>query len=122
MDKNRIKGIGLQVKGTLKEGLGKVLGDAKLTIDGAAERSAGETQSAAGVSSGQVIGIDADRIMGIGHQLKGALRQGFGNITGDPALGQKGIEEREAGKKQNAAGRARDAARQAMEAERGPED
>ena len=84
MDKNRIKGIGLQIKGTLKEGLGKVLGDAKLTIDGAAERSAGETQSAAGVSSGQVIGIDADRIMGIGHQLKGALRQGFGNITGDP--------------------------------------
>jgi uncharacterized protein YjbJ (UPF0337 family) len=122
MDRNRLEGIGHQVKGTLKEGLGRIIGDAKLTTDGAAEKSAGQAQSAAARNSGQVVGIDADRIVGIGHQLKGAVRQGFGSITGDPALVEKGIEEREAGKKQNAAGSIRDEAREAEQAKREQEN
>jgi len=122
MDKNRIAGIGHQVKGTLKEGFGRILGDAKLTTDGAAERSAGEIQSSAAGSPTQVAGIDADRLLGIGHQLKGAVRQGFGSLTGDPALVEKGIEERAAGKRQNAAGSARDEAREAVEVKRDQED
>jgi uncharacterized protein YjbJ (UPF0337 family) len=118
MDKNRIEGIGHQIMGTFKEGLGKIIGDAKLTADGTAEKSVGEAQSAAAASGSQVMGIDADRIVGIGHQLKGAVRQGLGRVAGDPTLEQGGIAEREAGKIQNAAGSARDEAREAVEAKR----
>ena len=106
MDKNRIEGIGHQIMGTFKEGLGKIIGDAKLTADGTAEKSVGEAQSAAAASGSQVMGIDAGRIVGIGHQLKGAVRQGLGRVAGDPTLEQGGIAEREAGKIQNAAGSA----------------
>lgn len=122
MDTSRIEGIGHQLKGTLKEGIGKIIGDAKLTTDGAAERSAGEAQSASAVTSGQMIGIDTDRIMGIGHQIAGVVRQGLGSVTGDKALVQEGVAEREAGKKQNAAGGIRDGAREVEQAKRGADD
>ena len=112
VDKNQIEGIGHLVKGAVKESLGKIIGDAKLTSDGSAERADGEAQYAA--SGDSLVGIDADRIKGIGHQLKGALKKGLGNITGDPKLEADGIAEREAGKVQNAAGGARDAARNAL--------
>ena len=112
MDKNQIEGIGHLVKGALKEGLGKIIGDAKFTSDGSAERANGEAQYAAGED--RLVGMDADRIRGIAHQLKGALREGLGNITGDTTLTAGGIAERDAGKAQNAAGSARDTARDAL--------
>ena len=116
MDNNRLEGIGHQVKGVLKEGLGKIIGDAKLTADGAAERVAGEAQSVAGSGVESVTGIDTDRIAGIGHQIKGALKEGLGNLAGEPQLAAEGTAERDAGKRQNAAGGARDTAREASEA------
>ena len=112
MDKNHLEGIGHLVKGAVKESLGKIIGDAKLTSDGFAERESGEAQYAAGADN--LVGIDADRIKGVGHQLKGALKEGLGHITGDPILEADGIAEREAGKVQNAAGSARDVARDAL--------
>jgi uncharacterized protein YjbJ (UPF0337 family) len=48
MDKDRLKGIGHQLKGAVKEGLGVVLGDAKLQTDGIAERASGKVQNAVG--------------------------------------------------------------------------
>ena len=110
MDKNQIEGIGHQLKGALKEGLGKLIGDAKFTSDGSAERISGEAQFAKGPDS--LVGIDGDRLKGIGHQLKGALKEGLGNITDDPDLKADGLAEREAGKAQNAVGSARDEARE----------
>ena len=115
MDKNHVEGIGHLVKGAVKQGLGQIIGDAKLTSDGSAERASGEAQYAAGADS--LAGIDADRIRGVGHQLKGALKEGLGNITGDPKLEADGIAERAAGKAQNAAGSARDMARDALNQE-----
>jgi uncharacterized protein YjbJ (UPF0337 family) len=112
MDKNHLEGIGHLVKGAVKESLGKIIGDAKLTSDGFAERESGEAQYAAGADN--LVGIDADRIKGVGHQLKGALKEGLGHITGDPILEADGIAEREAGKAQNAAGSARDSARDVL--------
>lgn len=112
MDKNQIEGIGHQLKGALKEGLGKIIGDAKFTSDGSTERASGEAQYAAGED--KLVGIDADRIRGIGHQLKGAVKEGLGNITGNPTLAAEGIAERGAGKAQNAAGSDRDEARDAL--------
>jgi uncharacterized protein YjbJ (UPF0337 family) len=112
MDKNHVEGIGHLVKGAVKESLGKIIGDAKLTSDGFAERESGEAQYAAGADN--LVGIDADRIKGVAHQLKGALKEGLGHITGDPRLEADGTAEREAGKVQNAAGSARDVARDAL--------
>jgi uncharacterized protein YjbJ (UPF0337 family) len=48
MDKDRIEGIGHQVKGAVKEGLGRIIGDAKLEADGTAERASGKAQNAIG--------------------------------------------------------------------------
>ena len=73
MESNRIEGIGHQVKGAVMEGLGKAIGDAKLAADGAAERAIGDRQNVAGTVGDQLMGVDADRIMGIAHQVKGAL-------------------------------------------------
>jgi uncharacterized protein YjbJ (UPF0337 family) len=117
MDKNRIGAIGHQLKGTLKESLGRIIGDEKLKSDGAAEREAGEAQNSAGAAANPLIdiGVDTDRISGIGHQLKGALKEGLGKMTGDQELVAAGIAEQGAGKAQNAIGSARDEAREALE-------
>jgi uncharacterized protein YjbJ (UPF0337 family) len=116
MDSNRLEGIGHQVKGVLKEGLGKIIGDAKLTADGAAEKAIGQAQNVAGPEGESVIGIDTDRIAGVGHQLKGAVKEGLGSLAGKPELVAEGAAERDAGKLQNAAGGARDTVREATEA------
>ena len=115
MDNERIEGTGHQVKLTFKRAVGKTIGDAKLSADGAAERTCGEAQSAAALTGRQFRGIDADGIKGIAHQLEGALKEGIGNAISNPGLRQAGIAEREAGRVQNAAGGARDMARDAVE-------
>jgi uncharacterized protein YjbJ (UPF0337 family) len=48
MDKDRIEGAAKQAKGTVKEAVGKVVGDAKLQADGKADRAAGKVQNAVG--------------------------------------------------------------------------
>ena len=122
MESNRIEGIGHQVKGAVMEGLGKAIGDAKLAADGAAERAIGDEQNVAGVGGDQLIGVDADRIKGIAHQIKGALIQGFGAIAGNPQLAADGVAERLAGKAQNAAASARDLAREEVEKQRAADE
>ena len=74
-------------------------------------------ETAAGADN--LVGVDADRIKGIGHQLKGALKEGLGSITGDAKLEAEGVAERGAGKAQNAAGSARDTARDVLRDEQG---
>ena len=48
MDKDRIKGAAKQAKGTAKEVAGKLTGDAKLKVDGKADRVEGKLQNAVG--------------------------------------------------------------------------
>ncbi len=48
MDTDRIEGVARQVKGALKEAVGKVFGDAKLEADGKAEKVGGKIQNAVG--------------------------------------------------------------------------
>jgi uncharacterized protein YjbJ (UPF0337 family) len=115
MDNDRIEGIGHQVKGAVKRAFGMMIGDAKIAADGAAEQASGDAQVAAAPTGGQVMGIDADRIKGVAHQLEGALKEGIGSVFANPGLRQAGIAEREAGKVQNAVGGARDSARDAVE-------
>ncbi len=48
MDEDRLKGMGNQIKGAVKEGIGKVTGDAKTQAEGAADKAKGKVQSAVG--------------------------------------------------------------------------
>jgi uncharacterized protein YjbJ (UPF0337 family) len=48
MDKDRIKGAAHEVKGSVKEAVGKVTGDKKTQAEGVAEKAAGKVQNAVG--------------------------------------------------------------------------
>ena len=48
MDKDRIAGAAHDAKGSIKEAVGKAVGDAKLQSDGKAEKTAGKIQNAIG--------------------------------------------------------------------------
>jgi uncharacterized protein YjbJ (UPF0337 family) len=48
MNKDRITGSAKQMQGTVKEAVGSVLGDAKLTVEGKAEKAEGKIQNEIG--------------------------------------------------------------------------
>jgi uncharacterized protein YjbJ (UPF0337 family) len=48
VDKDRIAGSAKVIKGTVKEAIGKVTGDAKLETEGKADKAAGKVQNAIG--------------------------------------------------------------------------
>jgi uncharacterized protein YjbJ (UPF0337 family) len=48
MDKDRVEGAAHQVKGGVKEAVGKVTGDKKTQAEGTAEKAAGKVQNTAG--------------------------------------------------------------------------
>ncbi|NCO87709.1 MAG: CsbD family protein [Rhodobacterales bacterium] len=48
MDKDRIEGSAKVVKGKIKEGVGKLVGDTKLQSDGSADQVEGKVQNAVG--------------------------------------------------------------------------
>ena len=48
MDKDRVAGSAKEAKGTVKEAIGKVTGDAKLRADGSADKAEGKVQNAIG--------------------------------------------------------------------------
>ena len=48
MDKDRIKGSAKKIKGSIKETVGKAIGDAKLEREGKADKVAGKIQNALG--------------------------------------------------------------------------
>jgi uncharacterized protein YjbJ (UPF0337 family) len=58
--------------------------------------------------------MDKDRVEGMGHQAKGAVKEGIGKMTGDTRMQAEGAAEKGAGKVQNAVGGAKDAARDAL--------
>ena len=48
MDKDRVVGSAKEIKGAVKQALGKALGDAKLESDGRADKIEGRVQNAIG--------------------------------------------------------------------------
>lgn len=48
VDKDRLKGIGKQAAGSVKEAVGKVVGDKKLEANGSNEKTVGKIQNAVG--------------------------------------------------------------------------
>jgi len=58
--------------------------------------------------------MDKDRSAGIGHQVKGSVKEAAGKVTGDAKLEASGKAEKTAGKVQNAVGGAKDTVRDAV--------
>ena len=48
MDKDRVIGSAKQIKGTVKQAVGKAIGDTKLETEGKADRIEGQVQNAIG--------------------------------------------------------------------------
>jgi uncharacterized protein YjbJ (UPF0337 family) len=48
MDKDRIAGSAKEIKGAIKQGAGKAVGDTKLEADGKADKTEGKVQNAIG--------------------------------------------------------------------------
>jgi uncharacterized protein YjbJ (UPF0337 family) len=48
MDKDRIAGVAKEIKGSVKETIGKAAGDAKLQSDGKSDKAAGKVRNAIG--------------------------------------------------------------------------
>ena len=57
--------------------------------------------------------MDKDRSAGIGHQVKGSVKEAAGKLTGDKKLEAEGKGEKVGGKVQNAVGGAKDSVRDA---------
>jgi uncharacterized protein YjbJ (UPF0337 family) len=58
--------------------------------------------------------VDHDRVEGIGHQVKGVIKEGVGKVTGDQKTQAEGAAEKTAGKIQNTIGGAKDAVREEL--------
>ena len=54
MAEDRLKGIGKQVAGSIKEAVGKVTGDTKTQAEGVAEKTAGNAQNTVGSAKDSV--------------------------------------------------------------------
>jgi uncharacterized protein YjbJ (UPF0337 family) len=59
--------------------------------------------------------MDKDRVEGVGHQVKGAVKEAAGKVTGDTKTEAEGAAEKTAGKVQNAVGGLKDSAREAID-------
>lgn len=62
--------------------------------------------------------VDSNRVEGVGHQIKGAVKEGVGKVTGDTKMQAEGTAEKAAGKVQNTVGGAKDAVRDATDPNR----
>ncbi len=119
MSDNRIEGAGNKMAGSVKEGIGKLTGDAKLQAEGVAQKAGGSVQNAAGKVQDSAAaeprgGVDHDRVEGSGKKLGGSIKEGIGKLTGDEKLKTEGRTDKAAGGLQNAFGGAKDAVRDAF--------
>ena len=48
MDKDRVEGVGKQIKGAVKDMAGKVTGDTKMQAEGKADKAEGKVQNTVG--------------------------------------------------------------------------
>ena len=55
--------------------------------------------------------MDKDRTAGVGHQIKGAVKQGAGKVTGNEKMKAEGVAEKTGGKVQEGVGKGKDAVR-----------
>jgi uncharacterized protein YjbJ (UPF0337 family) len=76
-----------ELKGGLKQGLGKLTGDEALEAEGSAEKESGRSQRKAS---------------GAFHEAKGGVKSGVGDLIDSPSLEAEGEAERLRGKAERA--------------------
>jgi uncharacterized protein YjbJ (UPF0337 family) len=59
----------------------------------------------------RITNMDKDRVAGVGHQVKGAVKEVAGEVTGDTKTEAEGKAEKAAGKVQNTIGGVKDSLR-----------
>jgi len=59
--------------------------------------------------------MDKDRTEGVGHQVKGALKEAAGKVTGNDRLQAEGTAERAGGKLQEGVGKGKDTVRDVLD-------
>ena len=59
--------------------------------------------------------VDKDRVEGAGKQAAGAIKEGFGKVTGDTKTQAEGAAKKTEGKAQSAVGGAKDTVRDAAD-------
>ncbi len=59
--------------------------------------------------------VDENRITGALHQAEGAIKEGFGKLTGDKKTETEGAAEKTGGKVENAVGGAKDTVRDTLD-------
>jgi uncharacterized protein YjbJ (UPF0337 family) len=68
-----------EMKGSLKQGAGKLTGDKDLEAEGQAEQDAAHAKR---------------EVKGVGNQIKGNVEEGVGKLTGDEETRAEGVVDR----------------------------
>jgi uncharacterized protein YjbJ (UPF0337 family) len=76
-----------ELKGNIKQGVGKVSGDTDLQAEGEAERDTAHATR---------------ETKGVGNQIKGGVEEGLGKVTGDDETRARGVADRLKGDSQRA--------------------
>jgi uncharacterized protein YjbJ (UPF0337 family) len=76
-----------EMKGNLKEGMGRMTGDDGLEAEGAAEADTAKAHR---------------ETVGAAHHVGGSVKEGFGKLTGDPELEGEGKADKLRGKVERA--------------------
>jgi len=78
-------GVGDELKGNLKEGLGKLTGDDALEAEGDAQKEMGQAER---------------KISGAVNETKGSVKSGAGDVLDSPTLKGEGLIDKAKGKLQ----------------------
>jgi uncharacterized protein YjbJ (UPF0337 family) len=82
-------------------------GDCRIVIERKQNRTGTGTFFAHQLSAGVV--LDKNRIKGAAHEVKGAVKEAVGKVTGDKKTQAEGVAEKAGGKVERAAGNVKDA-------------
>ena len=88
--KQQVKGLGQEVNGTMKKGVGAVVGSRRMEAEGDVDQSVGRAR--------QSVGRGMEQAAGAAHEAKGTLKREAGRALGSPRLASEGEDERAAGK------------------------
>ena len=74
-----------EMKGNVKKGVGKVVGDREMHAEGSAEHDSARASR---------------KMKGAGNAVKGTVKEGVGKMTGDESMRGEGMADRAKGKAQ----------------------
>lgn len=84
-NEERIKGKAEEIKGHVKHGVGKAIGNEQMEAEGYAEEAAGEARQDAAKAT--------ERVRGAGEELKGKIKNAAGDLIDDEQLEAEGKAE-----------------------------